>query len=138
MVCHCHRTLHETLLHYRISLRGKNVAFTESAMWPPNSPDLNLVDYAIWRALHEHVYKGRKFYTVDQLKQANVLEWCTLLQHYSASLVTASVNGDVVYSASWIRMTDTLNTCFINHCLYYYTVKSLSQTFIIIGPTCIF
>ena len=29
--------------------------------------------------------------------------------------VAASVNGDVVYSASWIRMADTLNTCFTNY-----------------------
>ena len=40
------------------------------------------------------------------------------------SLIAASVNGDVVCSASWIRMADTLNTCFTNcsywknHCCY--------------------
>ena len=29
-------------------LRGENVTFIEPDMWPPNSPDLNLVDYAIF------------------------------------------------------------------------------------------
>ena len=50
----------------------------------PNSPDLglNLVDYAIWGALQERVYKGRKFDTVDQLKQAIVLEWRALPQRF--------------------------------------------------------
>ena len=48
----------------------------------PNSPDLNPVDYAIWGALQERVYKGRKFHTVDQLKQAIALEWHTLSQRF--------------------------------------------------------
>jgi len=44
-------------------------------MWPPNSPDLNLVDYAIWGAVQERVYHRRKFENVEKLKQATVLEW---------------------------------------------------------------
>ena len=63
-------------------LRGENVAFIEPDMWPPNSPDSNPVDYAIWGALQERVYKGRKFDTVDQLKQAIVLEWRALQQRF--------------------------------------------------------
>jgi len=38
-----------------------------------NNPDLTRVAYAIW-VLHERVYHGRKFDTVDQLKQAIMLE----------------------------------------------------------------
>jgi len=34
--------------------------FTEPSLWPPNSPDLNHVDYAIWGIMQEKVYnKGR-------------------------------------------------------------------------------
>jgi len=27
-------------------------------LWPPNSPDLNPVDYRVWGLIHEHVYKA--------------------------------------------------------------------------------
>ena len=29
-------------------LKRENVSFIEPQMWPPNSPDLNPVDYAVW------------------------------------------------------------------------------------------
>jgi len=51
-------------------------------MWPPNSPDLNPVDYAVWGALQQQVYHKRKFTTVDQLKQAIVEEWKKLSQRF--------------------------------------------------------
>jgi len=44
-------------------------------MWPPNSPDLNLVDYARRGALQEKVYRRRNFTTVEQLKLAIIEEW---------------------------------------------------------------
>jgi len=50
--------------------------------WPPNSPDLNPVDYSIWGALEERVYQGRKFENVEQLKQAIMLEWRELSQRF--------------------------------------------------------
>src|SRR6218665_2262470 len=45
-----------------------NISFIEPDMWPPNSPDLNPVDYAVWGALQQMVYCRRSFTTVDQLK----------------------------------------------------------------------
>ena len=30
-------------------------------MWPPDSPDLNPVDYCVWSALEQNVYRGRRF-----------------------------------------------------------------------------
>ena len=39
-------------------LRRQNITFIEPDMWPPNSPDLNPVDYAIWGPLQERVYHG--------------------------------------------------------------------------------
>jgi len=61
------------------------------------------------------VYHGRKLDSVDQLKKAIVLnsEHCHI-----ASLITVSLNGDVVCSVSWIRMADTLDTRFTSNCLY--------------------
>ena len=31
--------------------------FIEPSVWPPNSPDLNPVDYAVWGALQQAVYR---------------------------------------------------------------------------------
>ena len=65
-------------------LRRQNVTFIEPDMWPPNSPYLNPVDYAIWgrETLQERLYHGRKFENVEQLKQAIVLEWRALSQRF--------------------------------------------------------
>ena len=37
-------------------------------LWPPNSPDLNPVDYKIWGVVQQRVYKCR-ISNVDELKQ---------------------------------------------------------------------
>ena len=52
--------------HHRV--RHQNITFIEPDMWPPNSPDLNPVDYAIWGALQERVYHGKKFENVEQFE----------------------------------------------------------------------
>src|SRR6218665_661467 len=61
-------------------LRRENISFIEPDMWPPNSPDLNPVDYAVWGALQQMVYHHRSFTTVDQLKETIVTEWTKLSQ----------------------------------------------------------
>jgi hypothetical protein len=48
--------------------------FIEPSMWPANSPDLNPVDYRIWGALQEKVYKSR-IADLDCLKQRLLDEW---------------------------------------------------------------
>ena len=42
-------------------------------MWPPNSPDLNPVDYCVWSALERNVYRGR-FENITELKEAILQE----------------------------------------------------------------
>jgi len=49
-------------------------------MWPPNSPDINPMDYAIWGALQQR--HQRQFKTVEELKQAIVIEWQKLSQRF--------------------------------------------------------
>jgi len=34
-------------------LQRENIQFTEPDMWPPNSPDLNPVDFVVWGALQQ-------------------------------------------------------------------------------------
>jgi len=48
----------------------------------PNSPDLNPVDYAVWGAFQQMVYQRRRFTTINQLKQAIVIEWDKLSQRF--------------------------------------------------------
>ena len=44
-------------------------------MCPPNSPDLNPVDYCVWSALERNVYRGRRFENIIELKEAILQEW---------------------------------------------------------------
>lgn len=72
-------------LHY---LRQRNVTFIEPGMWPPNSPDLNPVDYAVWGALQQLVYRRKDFATVDELKKAIIEAW----QHLSQAFIDKCIN----------------------------------------------
>jgi len=42
--------------------------FIGPEMWPPNSPDLNPVDYSIWSDVKEHVYQQR-IQNTDEFRQ---------------------------------------------------------------------
>jgi len=59
--------------HDRLSEK-EHINFIEPHIWPPNSPDINPVDYAIWDALEQRVYHQRQFKTVEELKRAIVSE----------------------------------------------------------------
>ena len=48
-------------------------------MWPPNSSDLNPVDYCVWSALEQNVY-CRRFKNTIELKEAILQEWEALPQ----------------------------------------------------------
>jgi len=43
-------------------------------MWPPNSPDLNPVDYSVWGILQKRVYY-QQVYDVKMLKEHLLREW---------------------------------------------------------------
>jgi len=88
-------------------LRRENVTFIEPDMWPPNSPDLNPVDYAVWGALQQMVYQSRRFTTINQLKQAIVIEWGKLSQRFIDR--APLVSGVAGLSASSSSKADTLN-----------------------------
>jgi len=60
--------------------------FIPPEMWPPNSPDLNLVDYSIWGMLQEMVYHSR-IHDVKELKERLLREW-RLLDH---TVIAASI-----------------------------------------------
>ena len=60
-------------------LKRETPDFISPTLWPPNSPDLNPVDYKIWGVLQERVYRGR-IHDVDHLKRRLVEEWAQFVQ----------------------------------------------------------
>ena len=63
--------LHDKQLRF---LRLHVPELVEPENWPPNSPDLNPVDYSIWEALQQLVYRCRRIRDVEYLKE--VLQTC--------------------------------------------------------------
>jgi len=55
-------------------LKVETPDFIPPNLWPPNSPDLNPVDYKIWGILQERVYKTRRK-DVDELRRRIAEEW---------------------------------------------------------------
>ena len=53
--------------------------FIEPNNWPPNSPDLNPVDYSIWGALQQRVYR-EPIKNVEHLKRVFIRCWSELSQ----------------------------------------------------------
>jgi len=53
--------------------------FIAPDMWPPNSLDLNPVDYVIWSVMQERVYQTR-VHDIDKLRQHLISVWCELEQ----------------------------------------------------------
>ena len=58
-----------------LDMLHEQLQLLEPKDWPPNSPDLNPVDYCIWGILEQNVYRGRKITDLDTLKSAIKEEW---------------------------------------------------------------
>ena len=48
--------------------------FISPLLWPPNSPELNPVDYEVWGVLQQRIHHSR-IRDVDHLKQCLIEEW---------------------------------------------------------------
>ena len=55
-------------------LKRETPDFIPPSLWPPNSPDLNPVDYKIWGLVQQRVYT-RKIQNVEELRQRIIEEW---------------------------------------------------------------
>ena len=62
-----------------VDLSTETPAFIPPTLWPPNSPDLNPVDYKVWSVLQEQVYNV-KVNNVDELRQRIQTVWDELDQ----------------------------------------------------------
>jgi len=67
-------------------LKTETPDFIPPTLWPPNSPDLNPVDYCVWSVLQERVYRTKVDNVVD-LKQRIVAEWAALDHSVIASAI---------------------------------------------------
>jgi len=54
--------------------------FIPPKLWPPNSPDLNPVDYKVWSVMQEKVYKKR-IEDIDELHARILTAWDEMDQH---------------------------------------------------------
>ena len=69
-------------------LTDRNVNFLTPEQWPPFSPDLNVMDFAIWPLLAQKVYRSHKSYTsIQTLKQAIMRAWDEIeIQHIRSAV----------------------------------------------------
>ena len=70
-------------------------------MRPPNSPNLNPVEYCVWSALERNVYGGRIFENTIELKEAILQEWEALPQ--------AVINNAIDGYRSRVRLVVAVN-----------------------------
>jgi len=61
-------------------LQRETLDFIGPELWPPNSPDLNPVDYKVWGVMQQRVYEAR-VNNVDELKQRLIEVWTGMQQN---------------------------------------------------------
>jgi len=67
-------------------LQQETPDFMDPDLWPPNSPDLNPVDYKIWGVMQQRVYEHR-MNNVDELKPRLIAIWDGMQQNVIDSAV---------------------------------------------------
>ena len=84
--------------------------FLEPENWPPNSPDLNTVDYLIWGALQQPVYRRRHIWNVEHMKEVPQTCWEQIGQRhyrlcytcYRTVLQTIVTTGRTHWAPLWL------------------------------------
>ena len=60
-------------------LKRETPDFISPDLWPPNSSDLNPVDYKVWGVMQQRVYQTR-VHTIDELKERLIAVWSQFQQ----------------------------------------------------------
>ena len=53
---------------------GRNISFLGATMWPPSSPDLNPLDYAVWSYIQQEACKSRPS-SLTLMKHQVLMAW---------------------------------------------------------------
>ena len=67
-------------------LRNETPDFIPPTLWPPNSPDLNPVDYKIWSVMQERVYRT-KVRDIEDLRHRIIQVW----DEFDQAIIDAAV-----------------------------------------------
>jgi len=84
-----------------------NPEFIEPENWPLNSPDLNPIDYSIWGALQQLVYR-KKICDLDHLKQVLTSCWEQIRQDF----IDKAIDQWLIRISLVMRARGTLLTSF--------------------------
>ena len=95
--------------------------FIPPALWPPNSQDLNPVDYTVWSVLQERVYRT-KISDVDALKRRIISEWATLSHTVIDSAVKEGVS---VYALAFMLEPYILSSRWNKDCVMWHVPQWL-------------
>ena len=114
------------LLHVTVLCRITYL-FISPDLWPPNSPDLNPVDYKIWGVMQQRVYQT-KVQNVNDLKRRLINVWADMQQ---SSLTMQLTSAGSVCTPVFEPEEDSLSmhcdsrTILINaaHYCYHLIVK---------------
>jgi len=79
--------------------------FIGPEMWPPNSPDLNPVDYSIWSVMEQRIYQEH-IQNTDELRQRLL----SGMNSSSRSLTMLSSSGEIVWQPMCEKRVDILRT----------------------------
>ena len=95
------------VLHFFNRTTQATPAFVPPDLWPPNSPDLNPVDYKICGGVQERVYQSR-VYSIDELKQRLLHVWHAMDQ----SIIDIAVDKWRLRLRACVRTrVDTTSAC---------------------------
>jgi len=112
-------------------LKKETPAFIDPSLWPPNSPDLNPVDYCVWGILQERVYRNkymspywrRKFVvngwlwtaTSSQMPSVNGDVDCAPACMLPADI--SNISGSKTSAWNWNNALDGTRNCFTASCI---------------------
>src|SRR5207248_995289 len=89
-------------------LRAETPCVILPDLWPPNSPDLNPIDYKIWGFIQERLYRSVIIDT-DDLKKRLVEVWSTMSQSVDDNAIDDW--RDRLTACVQARKTDLLPVC---------------------------